>query len=752
VIGSTSPPLPARARVVVVGGGVGGTSVAYHLAALGERDVLLLERAELTAGSTFHSAGLVGQLRADPTLTRMNMYGVELYRRLQAGEQPPGWVESGSIKLASSPERLEEIRRQVSWARTYGLPLEEISPREAAELFPPADLDGVTGACFMPSDGQLDPSQLTYALAAGARAGGVRILTRTRVLGIDTDDGRHGRRVTRVRTDRGDVECEVVVDCGGMYAAEIARMVGVRVPIVPMSHQYVVTEAMPVVVQAAGERPLPSLRDPDLLVYYRQEVDGLVVGGYERDPAPFTATAARYDAIPADFNARLLPDDWDRLDEISANAQRRVPRLAEAGIRRVVNGPEGFTPDNEFCLGETEVAGFFVAAGFCAHGIAGAGGIGKVLAEWVVAGAPEFDVWHMDIHRFEPAYRSSSYTLARTVETYATYYDIAYPGRQRSSGRPLRTSPVYEWHAEHGAVFGEKAGWERVEHYAHPLSMIKEFSAAHPFLPVIKEFSGIMPDSLIPLDPLITGSREGRGTDLESWRPRGWAGRDWSPSQVVEHLATRAYAGLFDESSFAKLAVSGPDAGAFLERVCDNHVARGVGDVTYTQCLNDRGGIEMDVTVTRLGAGEFRIVTGTAFGTHDLAWLRTQARAHDAAVRISDVTGSEVCFALWGPVARDLLATLTPDDLSDEAFGFMTARDITVGDVPVRALRVTFVGELGSSTAAACGRRWRALAGASSCTAVTGRSRASAWRRRTGSGARTSRQRRTRTRRASGSA
>ncbi len=652
--------LPSRARIVVVGGGVGGTSVAYHLADLGERDVLLVERAELTAGSTFHSAGLVGQLRADPTLTRMNVHSVELYRRLQSGEHPPGWVESGSLKIASSPQRLEEIRRQVSWARAQGLPLEEVDVAEIGRLFPLADLDGVHGGCFLPSDGQVDPSQLAYSLAAGARAGGVRIATRTRVLSIDTTAGRHGRRVTRVRTDRGDVECEVVVNCGGMYAAEVARLVGVRVPIVPMSHQYLVTEAMPAVVEAARERPsrnLPSLRDPDLLVYYRQEVDGLVLGGYERDPAPFTTGASSYDRIPPDFNGRLLPEDLDRIEEIVANAQKRVPDLAATGVRRVVNGPEGFTPDNEFCLGETEVAGFFVAAGFCAHGIAGAGGIGKVLAEWVVAGEPELDVWHMDIRRFGPAYRSPSYTLARTVETYATYYDIAYPGRQRRSGRPLRTSPVYAWHAEHGATFGEKAGWERVEHYAHDAG------------------------------PL--------GEDPERLRPLGWAGREWSASAVVEHVATRTAAGLFDETSFAKIDVTGPDAAAFLERVCDNHVARGVGDVTYTQCLNARGGIEMDVTVTRLAEDHFRVVTGTAYGTHDLGWLRRQARQHDAAVRLADVSGSEVCFALWGPRARTILAGLTPADLGEDAFPFMTAQELTVGDVPVRALRVTFVGELG---------------------------------------------------------
>jgi 4-methylaminobutanoate oxidase (formaldehyde-forming) len=350
-----------------------------------------------------------------------------------------------------------------------------------------------------------------------------------------------------------------------------------------------------------------------------------------------------------------------------------VPGLAETGIRRVVNGPEGFTPDNEFCLGEASVAGFFVAAGFCAHGIAGAGGIGRVVADWIVDGDPGLDVWHMDIRRFGPAYRSPSYTLARTVETYATYYDIAYPNRQRRAGRPLRTSPVYAWHAAHGAVFGEKAGWERVEHYRHA-----------------------------------------GGPDLEELRPHGWAGRDWSPSVAVEHLATRGRAGLFDESSFAKIDVGGPDAAAFLELVCDNRVARAVGDVTYTQCLNERGGIEMDVTVTRIGEQAFRIVTGTAFGTHDLGWLQRQARRRDADVRLTDVSGSEVCFALWGPQARDVLAPRTPADLGDGAFPFMTAQEITVGDVPVRALRVTFVGELGWELYAPAEyglRLWESLAG-----------------------------------------
>ena len=638
--------LPDAARIVIIGGGVGGASVAYHLSALGERDVLLVERDELTSGSTFHSAGLVGQLRADPALTRMNMYSVELYRKLQAGEHAVAWTECGGIKLASSSERLQEIRRQISWARTYGLPLGEISVREAAELFPLISTDGVVGAAYLPSDGYIDPSQLCNALANLARAGGVRIAHRTRVVGIDVEDG----RIRRVHTDKGEIACEIVVNCGGMFAAEIGRMAGVRIPLIPMSHQYLVTEAF---LPERGD-PLPTLRDPDLLVYFRQEVNGLVMGGYERDPEAWTATVGSYDAVPADFNGRLLPENWPRFERIAQNSQIRVPDMADIGVRMIVNGPEAFTPDNEFCLGETEVEGFFVAAGFCAHGIAAAGGIGKIVAEWMVEGQRSLDVWHMDISRFGRDYRSPRRTLARTLVSYRTYYDIAYPGRQRIAGRPLRTSPAYPWHAANGAFFGEKAGWERVDYYE-------------------------------------TNASRGDGAR----RPNGWAGRYWSPAIAAEHVATRTMAGLFDETSFAKIDVSGPDAATLLEWVCDNRVIRGVGDVTYTQALNRRGGIEADFTVTRVAAEVFSIVTGTAFGSHDMAWLRKQARRCGARVRIEDVTGRDVCYALWGPRSRKILARLTPANLSNEAFRFMTAQQITVADVPVRALRVTFVGELG---------------------------------------------------------
>ncbi len=540
--------LPERARCVIIGGGVGGTSIAYHLARLGWSDVLLLDRSDLTSGSTFHSAGLVGQLRGSVSLTTMMMYSVELYRELDSG-----WVECGGIRLACTPERWEETRRQAGWAKTFGLPLELLSAEEAKARFPLMSTEGVIGASWLPTDGYLDPSLLTYALAEGAREAGATIRPHTRVTGIDVRDG----VVRGVSTERGDVECEVVVNAGGMYAAEIGRMAGVRVPVVPMAHQYLVTQPF----RERDGAALPTLRDPDHLIYFREEGGGLVMGGYERDCAPWSlADGGRgLDAIPPDFNGRLLEEDWDRLEEIVANSRMRVPAMEDVRITKLINGPEAFTPDGEFCLGETEVRGLFVAAGFCAHGLAGAGGVGKVVAEWIAAGEPSIDLWHMDVRRFGAHYRSPRYTLARTREVYETYYDIKYPNHERQAGRPLRVSPSYGWHREHGAVFGEKSGWERVNWYA---------------------------------------ANEAAGD--ESLRPRGWAGRHWSPAIGAEHAACREAAALFDETSFAKLEVSGPGAAELLERLCDNRVAREVGKITYTQMLNSRGGIECDFTVARL--------------------------------------------------------------------------------------------------------------------------------------------------------
>ncbi|MEP6660866.1 MAG: FAD-dependent oxidoreductase, partial [Acidimicrobiales bacterium] len=444
----------SRAQVVIIGGGVCGASIAYHLALLGLSDVLLVERDQLTSGSTFHSAGLVGQLRSSVTLTKMMMYGIDLYRRLKDDTgHDPGWHEVGSLRLASTAPRMEELRRQAGWAQTFGLPLELISTARALELFHGLfDPTDVIGAVHLPTDGHLNPSDLCTALATGARQRGVTIATNTRVDGIGVEERNSRRRVTHVDTDQGRVECEVVVNAGGMFAWEIGRMVGVNVPTVPMAHQYAITRP-----RKAIPSSLPTMRDPDRLVYFREEVGGLVVGGYERNPDPWSLQG-----VPADFNNRLLAPDWDRFLPLSEAATTLVPVLSDADVVQLINGPEAFTPDGEFLLGQSEVKGYFVAAGFNAHGIAGAGGNGKVIAEWIVGGEPPMDLWKMDIRRFGEQYRSRSYSLARTYEVYSTYYDIVYPNHERAAGRPLKTSPAYSRHVELDAEMGEKSGWERV--------------------------------------------------------------------------------------------------------------------------------------------------------------------------------------------------------------------------------------------------------------------------------------------------
>jgi 4-methylaminobutanoate oxidase (formaldehyde-forming) len=632
-----------EARAVIIGGGVAGASIAYHLAELGWTDIVLVDRSDLTSGSTFHSAGLVGQLRSSVTLTRMMMYSVELYRRLAAETGvDPSWHEVGSLRLASSKERMEELQRLAGWGQTFGLPLEIISAEEALELFPLFDPTGVKGAAFLPTDGYLDPSGLTMALAEGAKRRGGRVLTHTRVTGIEVRDG----RVHAVRFDgREPIRTDVVVNAGGMYANQIGRMVGVEVPVVPFAHQYLLTAPI------EGVRTdFPTMRDPDRLIYFRAEAGGaLVMGGYERDPAPW----AWQDGPPADFNHTLLPEDWERFEPLADGAFSLVPVMQKAEIVRMINGPEAFTPDGEFILGESDVRGFFVAAGFCAHGIAGAGGIGKVMAQWIVEGDPGFDVWKMDIRRFGPQYRSRQYAKARAYEVYSTYYDIHYPNEERRAGRPLKTAPTYARLQELGAEFGEKAGWERVNWF-----------------------------------------RRNERDAFEDLRPRGWAGEHWSTAIPAEHLGTRERAGLFDETSFAKIEVSGPGACGFLQRTCANDVDVPVGKVVYTQMLNRRGGIECDFTVTRLAPDRYLIVTGTAFGNHDIAWIRRQLTPEDN-VEVRDITSSLACLGLWGPRARDILGSIGVPDLTNEAFPYMTAREIVVGPVPCLALRVTYVGELG---------------------------------------------------------
>ncbi len=629
-----------QTQAVIIGGGVGGCSIAYHLTLMGWTDVVVVERHELTSGSTFHSAGLVGQLRTTSSLTRMMRYSTDLYRKLNdLTGVDPGWREVGSLRIASSDERMEELKRIVGYSRAFGMPLEMLSPKECHDLFPLMSLDDVKGGVYLPTDGYIDPTGLTNALAAGAKSRGAKFLTNTRVLSITVQNN----QVTEVITDQGAIKTDVVINAAGLWGNDIARMVGLTLPIIPMAHLYLITKPI-----AGQPHTLPTMRDPDNLVYFREEVGGLIAGGYERQPAPWGL-----DGVPPDWNYKLLEPDWDRFTPLMENAIKRVPVLETAEIVQLLNGPEGFTPDAEYLLGPTAVRGFWVACAFCAHGLAGAGGIGKVMAEWIIDGHPEWDMWRLDARRFGNQYGSQAYTLARTIETYGQYYDIHYPAEERQTARPLRLSPAYHRLKDLGAVFGEKGGWERPNYFA----------------------------------PYEKDAKHGH-------EPKGWGKHNWSPAIGVEHLAARERAGLLDETSFSKIEVLGPGALAFLQRLCDNDIDRPVGTVVYTQMLNARGGVECDFTVTRLAPDRFMIVTGTAFGTHDMTHLRRYA-PNDGSVYINDITSARTCFGLGGPRARDILQKVTRDDVSNAAFPYMTAKHITIGHIPALALRVTYVGELG---------------------------------------------------------
>ncbi|HYM68746.1 MAG TPA: FAD-dependent oxidoreductase [bacterium] len=633
----------SEAQAVIIGGGVAGCSIAYHLTLMGWRDVVLVDRGELTGGATFHAAGLIGQLRGSHNRTRMIMYSVDLYGRIGAETGvDPDWRQVGSLRLASSSARMEELRRQAAVAKASGLEVEVLGPREAVRLFPIMSDHDLVGALHIPGDGRIDPSNLTYAFARAAQSRGCQIHTRTEVVDITTRDG----RVDAVATDHGTIRTPVVVCAAGIWSWYVGRMVGVTIPIVPIEHQYLVT-----VPFAGVPRDLPVMRDPDLLVYFREEVGGLVVGGYEPNTVPWAL-----DGIPKDFTHRLLAANWDRFEPLARSAVRRIPALNDVGVRKLINGPDGFSPDGEFILGEApEVRGFFVAAG--SPGIAAGGGIGKVMAEWIIEGRPSLDLWRADIRRFGPQHRDLRYAAARAVEVYARNYTLHHPFEEFETVRGARLSPVHPRLQELGAALGEKFGWERPNWFA-------------------------------------SNEPGGAQEDASGYAPRGWARHNWSPAIGVEHAATRAAAGLFDFTSFGKYEVEGPGALRLLQWLTDNEMDKPPGAVTYTQMLNTSGGVECDLTVTRLGTDRFSIITGSSFGVHDIGWIRRHLPG-DGSVRIRDVTDDFACIGLWGPRARDILQAVTKDDVGDAALPYLTSRAISVADTPVRAQRVTYVGELG---------------------------------------------------------
>lgn len=630
--------IPSHARVIVVGGGIIGCSTAYHLARLG-MEVLLLERKKLTSGSTFHAAGLVGQLRSSANITQLLKYSVELYNTLeQETGQATGWKRNGGLRLACTSARMTEIKRLCTMGRSFGLEMHVLSPKEAYDLWPIMETSDILGAVYLPTDGQANPSDITMALAKGARMHGVRILEDCDVTGVLTKEG----RVRGVCTEHGDIQCEVIVNCAGQWAYEFGRMAGVSVPVTSVQHQYLITEPFGI------PRDLPTLRDPDRLIYFKEEVQGLVMGGYEPNPIPWAEKG-----IPKDFHFQLLQEDWGHFEYILQQALARVPKLSEVGVSKLINGPEAFTPDGNFILGEApELRGYYVGAGFNAFGIASAGGAGKALAEWIAAGEPPMDLWPVDIRRFGAVHRDPDWVRERTLEHYAKHYTIAWPEEQPHSARGTRRSPLYDRLRAHGACFGWKMGWERPNWFAPPGQEPKD------------EYSFERPN--------------------------------WFEAVGKEHQAAREKVALFDSTSFSKFLLVGRDAESALSYLCANNIDRPAGSVIYTQMCNTRGGIECDLTVTKLWDGSFYIVTGTAFATHDGDWIRRNIPG-DLDAKLMDITSSRAVLALMGPRSRDLLSKLTRTDLSNAAFPFGSARQITFlgSGAQVLALRMTYVGELG---------------------------------------------------------
>ncbi len=631
---------PNTAKAVIVGGGIIGCSTAYHLAKLGW-DVVLLERKKLTSGTTFHAAGLVGQLRSNANITQLLGYSVDLYKTLadETGLET-GWKMNGGLRLACNVERWTEVKRQATTAHSFGLEMQLLTPKEAQDLWPIMQVDDVVGAAFMPTDGQANPSDITQSLAKGARMAGARIFEDTKVLSVDVEKG----VIKGVETEKGYIECAVVIACCGQWTRNFAKTVGVNVPLVSMEHQYMVTERI-----EAVPANLPTLRDPDRLTYYKEEVGGLVMGGYEPNPISW----ARGGIVPQGFHYSLLDSNFDHFEQLMELSLGRVPALETAGIKELVNGPESFTPDGNFILGEApELKNFFVGAGFNAFGIAAGGGAGMALAEWVAKGEPPFDLWPADIRRFGRPHFDDDWIRTRTMEAYGKHYTMAWPSEEHDSGRPCRKSPLYNTLLAEGAVFGEKLGWERPNWFAD------------------------------------IGKGEVQYDIYTFERP------NWHDAVGREHKAAREAAVLFDQTSFAKFALKGPDAEAALNWIAANDVAKPVGSLIYTQMLNDRAGIECDLTVLRIAEDEFYIVTGTGFATHDFNWIsRNIPEGMNA--QLFDITSSNAVLSLMGPKARDILAAVTKGDVSNAGFPFGMAKTIGIAGCPVQALRVTYVGELG---------------------------------------------------------
>ena len=636
--------LPDEVQIIIIGGGIIGCSVAYHLAKEGAKDVLLLERGQLTCGSTFHAAGLVGQLRSSANITQVLKNSVDLYRKIELETgQATGWKMNGGMRLACTNDRWTELKRQTTTAHSFGLDMELLSPQEAKERWPLMETNDLVGAAYLPTDGQINPSDITQALARGARRSGVKIIEETKVTGIRTEntDTSGCRKIAAVQTEGGEILCEKLINCAGQWANAVGQMAGVSVPLVSVQHQYLITEPIEGIT-----KDLPTLRDPDKLTYWKEDVGGLAMGGYEPNPVPWAI-----EGIPEEFNFSLLQENYKHFEQFMIPAVERVPAFENAGIRKLINGPESFTPDGNFILGEApEVKNFFVGAGFNAFGIASAGGAGKALAEWVLANEPPMDLWVVDIRRFSKVHQDKEWTRSRSLELYGKHYSISWPHEEHKSGRPYLKSPIFEKLKKQGACFGSKLGWERPNWFAT--------------------------ENLIPQDVYSFGRQ------------------NWFPFVAKEHRKVRESVAVFDQSSFAKYRVTGPDSEMVLSRICANNVAKPEGTITYTQMLNSKGGIECDVTAARLSQDEYYIISGTGFRTHTDSWIRSQLYSTEE-IELRDITEEWAVFSLMGPLSRKVLSKITPSDLQNEVFPFGTCRNIEINGHSVLALRITYVGELG---------------------------------------------------------
>ena len=633
-----APAFPDQARAVIIGGGVMGCSLAYHLTKLGWRDVVLLEQGRLSCGTTWHAAGLVGQLRAHQNMTRLVQYSAELYSQLEKETgQATGWQQCGSVLVARTPERVTVFKRIASSAKAQGIECEMISIKEAGDKYPVMRTDDLAGALWLPLDGKVNPADITQALAKGARMNGARIFEQTRVTAIHRRDS----VVTGVATSRGDIKADVVVNCAGQWAKQVGRMCGVTVPLHSAEHMYIVTGKID------GVHPdLPVLRDPDGYIYVKEEVGGLLMGGFEPHAKPWAM-----DGIPENFEFGMLPDDWDQFQILMENALIRLPALETAEVKTFMNGPESFTPDNNFILGEApELKNFFVGAGFNSIGIASGGGAGRALAEWIVQGEPTLDLWPVDIRRFAKFYDNDTFLHDRVKEVLGLHYVMPWPNRELASARPFRRSPLYDRLAAKHALFGSKMGWERPNFFAP--------------------------------------SKADARLDYSFGR------QNWFAYAAAEHKAARESVAILDLTSFSKFLVQGRDAQAVLQYLCANNLDIPVGGSVYTGLLNERGNFESDLTVSRIGDDRFLIVTGTAQTTRDADWIRRNL-PDGRQVYLTDVTSAYAVIAVMGPRARELLSKITKAPLDNTAFPFGAVREIGIGPAAVIAARRTYVGELG---------------------------------------------------------